>query len=330
MTSAEITSLRRVYGEVCRGYSEITWRGQTVYVAHLTTFDQTDIDAAQCAAFDEAVARGVKTEAQRLKWLSDNKIWTSTDEIDLSKQRSYVENLEKTYSKAALKLQRDAVMVQLVEARAGLNKLTNRRFRAIDLTAERVAEQKVQYEYIRLSFYHDAALKNRIFTRESLRGLSDRDSDDLLIAYVEVNDRVSGESIRRISVQSFFANQLSLCGEAVHTFFGVPIVDLTLYQSNLLVYGRYYRSVFENHKVPKEIADDPDKVDDHIIRSTNAKNLLANTGVGEGGRVGIVGATGEDFTAMGVRDDTAAMQATVNKGYKDGRAAATDLGCTVK
>lgn len=328
MTSAELTSLRRVYGEVCRGYSETTWRGNPVYVAHLTTFGQTDIDAAQELAFEEAKARGVKTEKDRLQWLDVNKVWTDKDESELAKERVYVDNLEKTHSKLALKVQRDMVAKQLVEGREKLNGLANRRHRAIGVTAERVAEQKVQYEYIRLSFYSDPNLEQRVFEKQDMRGLSDEDSDDLLIAYVDVSDRFTHDNIKRISVQHFFSNQFSLCGKAIHTFFDIPVVDLTIYQANLLLWGRHYQSVFEHHKLPPDIVDDPAKIDDFMNRTANTKAMMAKAGAQDGGRVGIVGAQREDFVAMGAEDSTAKMNEYAKKGYTDARDAARDMGYT--
>lgn len=328
MTPVELTALRRIYGEICRGYSETTWRGNPVYVAHLTTFGQTDIDAAQELAYEEAVARGVKTEKERLHWLEVNKIWTAKDETSLTHERVYVENLEKTYSKLTMKVQRDTVMKQLVEGRDKLSHLITRRYCAIGVTAERVAEQKVQYEYIRLSFYSDPDLENRIFANHDLRALSDEDSDDLLISYVDISDRFTHDNIRRIAVQHFFSNQFSLCGKAVHTFFDIPIVDLTIYQTNLLLWGRHYQSVFENHKVPPDIAGDPAKIDDYMNRSANAKAMMAKANAQEGGRVGIVGASAEDFQVLGTEDGTSKMQGFAKKGYTDARDAARDMGYT--
>lgn len=329
MTPNELTVLRRAYGEICRGYSETTWRGNPVFVAHLTVFDQTDIDGVQMAAFNEAVARGIKTEEQQLKWLDANKVWTSADEKGLTNERIYVENLHKTHAKMPLKVQRDQIMKQIKEGETKLASLNHRRTRALNLTAERVAEQKVQYEYIRLSFYKDPEMEEPLFTREALRTLDDDESEDLLISYVEVADRFSIDNVRCIAVQPFFSNQFHLCGKAIHTFFDVPIIDLTLHQTNLLLYGQYYRDVFAQYKVPKHLIDDPNKIDEYLTQSESTKAMIAKASQQqEGGRVGIVGGTAEDMKMAGVEDSTAQMHQFAKKGYRDARDAAKDMGYT--
>jgi hypothetical protein len=329
MTPGEITTLRRIYGEICRGYSICEYSGKETYVAHLTTFDQTDIDIIQDEAMREANSKGIKTEAEKLKWLETKKIWTKKDESELAGQRAYVEGLEKTRSRLALKAQIAQVDKQLLEGRQAVNKLAERRYKAIGLTAERVAEQRVQLEYIRASFCKDADLREPLLSAADIRELSEEDSDILLITYVDVVSRFSVDNIKKIAVQPFFINQFYLCGEYLRDFFGVPIVDLTIYQANLLSYGQYYRNIFTHHQVPKDISTDPEKIEDFVTRGANAKKLANQTAVKEGGRVGIVGATAEDFQAMGVEDGTSQMRDAAKKQYRDGKEAARDMGYTI-
>ena len=328
MTPAELTHLRRAFGEICRGYSEVTWDGKPIYVAHLTTFDQTEIDILQEEATHAAVARGVKTEADRLKWLEDKGIWTKKDERALNDQRLYVEGLKTTRSKFFIKAQIDAMDKQLNEEFGKLNQLANKRAGAIGLTAEHVAERRVQLEYIRASFCQDRALEVPLFDEHSMNELDEDESDELLGTYISTITRFTTDTIRRMAVQPFFVNQFYLCGERVFDFFNVPIVDLTIYQANLLSFGQYYRNIFTHHQIPKEFMLDPDKIEEFVTRSTNAKKVMDKIGA-EGGRTGVVGAASEDFKMMGVEDGTKDMQNVAAKGYKDARSAANDVGYTV-
>lgn len=328
MTSGELTNLRRIYGEICRGYSEATWDGQTIYVAHLTTFDQTDIDLIQSEAMESAVARGIKSEKERLKWLKDKGIWTEKQERELNAQSDYVESLQKTRSKLALKAQIEQVDKQLKEGRIELEKMWIRRYTAIGLTAENVAEQRVQLEYVRASFCVDRALNEPLFTEHEMRELDEEVSEALLSIYRDLNPRFSPQAIRSIAVQSFFINQFYLCGDQLRDFFGVPIVDLTIYQANLLSYGQHYRNIFTHHQIPKEMTDDPDKIEDYITRAKNMKDLTAKADKNPGGFVGYVGASSEDFALMGATDGTKKMSEAADKQYKDGRDAARDMGFT--
>lgn len=328
MTPGEITNLRRIYGEICRGYSEITWNDRPVYVAHLTTFDQTEIDFIQEEAMEIAVRRGIKSEKERLKWLEDKQIWTRKQESELNGHRGYMENLRKTRAKLAMKIQIQQVDKQLQEGQIELEKMWNRRYGAIGLTAENVAEQRVQLEYVRSSFCVDRALTEPLFTEHEMRELDDEVSDALLATYVGLTSRFSTRAIQHISIQPFFINQFYLCGEHLRDFFGLPIVDLTIYQANLLSYGQYYRNIFTNHDVPKDIAVDPDKIEDYITRSKNMKDLTARADKNQGGFVGYVGATADDFALMGATDGTSKMSQAADKQYRDGKDAARDMGFT--
>jgi len=322
---SDVTQLRRVYAEICRGYSEATYFDNEVYVAHFTTFDYTEIEAWQEEAQDRAVQRGIKTEAERLKWLNDKGIWTAKDETALSNHRMYVENLRKTRAKCAFKAQIDAIEAQLKEGETDLDKILDKRRRMIGITAEIAAEQQVQFQYVRYAFYRDRDLEYPLFSDIEMNKLDDEESDTLLSIYVGVVSRFSLDTIKRIAVQPFFANQFYLCADDIRAFFGLPIVDLTIYQANLLTWGQYYRNIFMHEKVPTEIATDPTKIDEFITRSANVKQVMAKTKQNET-FVGVVGASSEDFKAMGAEDGTAHMNQMAAKQFRDGKDAAKEMG----
>ncbi len=158
-----------------------------------------------------------------------------------------------------------------------------------------------------------------------MRRLSEVDSDTILGTYIDIVQRFSLTNLRKIAVQPFFTNYYYLCGEDPTLFFGTPIVKMTIQQVNLLSYGHYFKSIFTNHNIPATFAQDPDKVEEYVTRSSAAKKMMADTPQ-SGGRVGIVGATAEDFQAMGVQDGTSQMREVASKQYQTGRDAAKDLG----
>ena len=102
-------NLRRVFADICRGYSVTQWRGKPAYIKHLTHFDQVDIDEVHDAAKADAIRRGIKTEEERLKWLADRKMWVIKDEIALRQQRDYVKGLQISKTKYFSSLQIDAI-----------------------------------------------------------------------------------------------------------------------------------------------------------------------------------------------------------------------------
>lgn len=326
MTSVPDIDLRRAYAEICRGYSEATWNGQRVYMAHMTVFDQTEVDIYQARAFEDVKKRGVPTEVARLAWLKERGIWTDKDEMDLTHARTYVEGLRKTRANLAFKLQIEQLDKQIAEGVDELDKLVGRKMQAIGLTAERVAEDKVQFEYIRLSFYRDVNLTDPLFTAHEMAELSDEETDDLLMTYIGIITRLSADVVRRIAVQPFFLNQFALCGDDISRFFGAPIVDLTISQSNLLSYGHYYRNILSQNDFAPDVARDPDKIDDAMNRARNFRQMNAKVQEHAGGFVGYVGATSDDFKTMGAEDGTARMNEAASRQFRDGKDAAQHMG----
>lgn len=329
MTPGELTNLRRTYADICRGYSETSWRGKPVYVAHLSIFDQTEVDVLYDEALEEASCKGIKTEEERLKDLEKRGVWTRENESLLNGQKVYVEGMEKTKSKLALKYQIEDMDRQITQGKKELDEMLNKRARAIGLTAERVAEERTQYEYVRILFCKDRTLKERLFTQEEMNELDTDESRELLFLYIDTISRFSIENIKLIAIQPFFLNPLGLVSEQLCEFFGVPMVDLTLYQTNLLIYGQYYHSIFTNHDIPKEMMSTPEKIDEFINRSKNLKAMNAKAGQHQGGFVGYVGAQAEDFKIMGAEDGTSKMHKAANKQYRDGKDAAQGMGYTI-
>ncbi len=314
---ANEVSLRRAYAEICHGFSVGTHEGKPLYVKHLTVFDQTDVDVVREAAFDEAVVRGVKTEEAKLKWLAGMGLWAKKDETDLSMQRDYVEALYKTRSKMPLKVQVDQANKQIEEGENKLWELSNRRARMIGLTAEQVADQKVQYEYMRLSFFRDTHLKEPLFTPKSIGKLDHDEADNFLMSYVNIVGRFVPDTLRRIAVAPFFTNSFYLCGDKIDIFFGKSIVGLSLYQTNLLSYGQYFKSLMTQNDVPKEYLDNPDKIEECIMRSRNLKSAADKVAAGAE-NVALFGATSEDFKALGVKDSTDKVREDITKNVESG------------
>lgn len=321
------TNLRRIYAEVCRGYSEARYLDEPIFVKHLTIFDQTEIDSLREEAFEAAAKRGMLTEEQKLKWLETKGLWTKKEELELAMQRGYVENLEKTRSTRSLAWQIKQVDGQLVGARNKLHELTGKRIRLVGLTTEQVADQKVQYEYMRLSFFGELAMKTPLFARDDLNALDDQTVETLLSIYIRAVTQFSPENLRKIAIAPFFVNYFYLCGDDIKSFFGKPIVDLTYYQTNILSYGQYFKSIMTQNDVPKEHADDPDKIEDYIRRSRNMRTMMAKTDA-NADRVALIGATSQDIKDLGLNDGSAQIQEEMKGGFKSGMEAARQRGVT--
>lgn len=312
--------LRRLYSDICRGYSVAELGNQVRYVKHFSVFDYTEVDEVRERAFEDVVRRGMRTEEQVKKWLADQGLWGVKEDRELAIQEDYLESLRKTRSKAHLISQVKQMDVQINEAELKVAELANKHARLMDKTAEQAADQKVQYEYMRLGFFTDAGLTTPLLTREAIDELSDGETESLLFAYIDVINRFSSDTLRKIAVAPFFANYFYLCGDDPTRFFGKPVSHLTLNQVNLLSWGSNFKSLMTQNEIPKEMQGNPDKIEEFIARSRNMKSLVNKAG--EGDRVALIGATKEDFKALGVEDSTNLVRDDAKRGVKSGLEAA--------
>ena len=63
-----------------------------------------------------------------------------------------------------------------------------------------------------------------------------------------------------INYYSFFSLYLSFC-ENPNDFFGKPLVDLSVYQLKMVVFGRVFQSIFQHvEDIPDDIRDDPERL----------------------------------------------------------------------
>lgn len=321
-----MSNLRRVFSEICRGYSVAEWRGKPVYIKHLTHFDQVDIDVFHEKALAIAIKKGIFTRETKLKWLSEQGLWTTKNEREVTIQSDYVKTLGTTLKSLFAEVQIRAHKETTEREKDKLAKMIQVREDLVDLTAETVADRKVQFRYILHAFYAEETLTKRLFTERDMDRWDENDSYGLLDLYVNRVSDYGSSSIRKIAIADFFTSYFYLCADDIPSFFGKPICSLSVYQINLLSYGSYFKNVLSNHQVPDHVKDDPDKIEDYVNRKGAFDKVVEKTP--DRGRVGIFASAG-DLAAMGVRDDTSTVRAAANKQHKSGMEAAKDLGYTV-
>lgn len=311
------THLRRAFSDICRGYTVDKWNDKTVYLKHLTHFDQVDIDRVYDDELAATKRRGIPADADRMKELEGKGLWTKKDETDVARKRDYIKNLEKTKEKLMFPSQVEGHQKTIdVEVKI-LNDILSKRHRLIGLTAEHIADQRVQYEYIRLSFFNDAGLSEPMFTQDDINYLYEEESLALLMFYVDVVNRFGPDTLRRIAIAPFFTNYFYLCGEDLSTFFKKAICDLSIYQIHLLSNALYFKRLMSQiEDIPPEMRDDPEAIESLAKGRSARDTVLAKAGNGQ--RVGLFGAKDSDFKAMGLKNETAAINETAQKGYKSG------------
>lgn len=302
------SQLAEIYRDIIRGYSITKWNEQTIYIKHLSAFDQVEIQEYQEEQIAGAKARGIPTRDEKETWLFENNLWDKKMENDLIRQRDYVHSMENTRSKLYLKSQLEQHDKILKEERKRLADMFAKKDGLFGLTAETYSDQKTQFFHMGKALFKDSLLKESFFLQDELDRLDDEDSYTLLGLFVKNVQRFLPDVIRRIAVAPYFVAPFYLCGEQTTAFLGKPMVQLSVYQNNLLNSGLHFKQIFMREDVPEDIRDDPAKIDEWVQRSRNMKEV-ASRGTLDGGSTGIVGATSQDLKAGGLKEDrNAAMK----------------------
>lgn len=297
------TKLKKIYVELLKGYSffKDAVLGDS-YIKHLTIFDSDDMDEINSDNFELAKSRGLPTLEEKEKYLSKDGLWTKEDERKMAELTFFISNLTLTRSKMALKSQIDSLTTDLKSAQAKLNKLSSDKRSLIGMTAESFADRKTNDYYIFATLYSDESLKQRKFSKEEFDEISDESLFAVSTAYSKATNRFSSTTLKRISLSHFFVNAFCLVEDHPEAFFGKPMVQLTFYQNDLFLYGKYFRNMIGDmkHKPAEEIMQDPDKLMEYFNISKNTDKLMDESRAKEGAATTIVGATNDDLKAMGI------------------------------
>lgn len=299
----EDTALRNIYLEICNGYSKNNWKGSIVYIKHLSTLEAIELDCFYENKIEETKNKGIKTRQQKLEWLNEQKLWTKKDDQETSIQQEYVNNLIKTKEKLFIKNQIAQHQKMLDEEQIKLNNLINKRESLIGLTAETIADQRSQFNYVYSSFFRDIELKEKFFTINFIDNLDDEESLELLNFYIKTIEKFQVQNIEKIAISNYFTNSFYICGDNIKDFFGKPLYLLTNYQNHLVSLGQYFRNLLSsNSDLPEDVKGDPEKIKIFIQKAKNLQEAL-DKNKSETGRVGIVGATAQDFKELGIENN---------------------------
>lgn len=290
-------NLRRIFADICRGYTKYDWNKKPVYVKHLTHFEQVDIDEYRDKFLLDSKRRGIPDLAQQLAFLEREGLWLKSNQAELETQKFYLDNLHKTKSKMAIRAQIDMIDKTIKEAEEKYYKLLDRKNSLVGDTAEKYADQRMQAYYIYNTFHKDAKLEEKLFTEKQFINLDEEELVELMSFYIRVIQEFSHTNLKKISISDFFSTYFGI-SENNEGFFGRPPCFLSYYQINLLSYGSYFKSILSNHKIPEELKDDPEKIESYVVKAQNMKAMYEKAGK-TGGSVGFVGASREDLASLG-------------------------------
>lgn len=294
--------LRIVYGEIIRGCShfESDIYGDIV-IKHLTGYDTELLDIKKEKYRKKAEKRGLPTEEQRLKDLTEEGLWGKKKDLAIEASRDFISKMTDTRAKMALKSEIRRVTEQIEKEEKKLYGLEEEKKDLVGMTCESYSNKKVNDYYVFISLFKDREFKEPLFSEKEFDEVSEKDLMALIIHFNKVTKKFSQINLKRIAISHFFLNNFYLCKDNPFTFYGRPVVDLTYNQADLFSFGRYFKHVLSEMKGPvtEEMMDNPEKlIEQHNIEQN--KDSVLKDGEKSGTASTVVGATKEDLEALGV------------------------------
>ena len=301
------TVYRKIFCDITRGFSRVPYEDGAIFIRHLGTHDQVDLEDIEQDYFDKAKKRGLPEESETLVQLKKDGVWTDEAEKFIAQQQIYIENLTKSKLQLILKSQIDT-QEKLIEAEIiKLDKKVSEKQELLGSTCEKFARQRINDHYILRSYFKTGALDEELYTEKELDELPYSEISKLVEVHNEHFSRFSEENIQKTILQDFYYPYMPF-GEDSLQFFGKPACELTHNQMKLIIFTRVFKSIFENNEnIPEKIRKDPKALLDYGSNAKKGQEELEKHS-DKGGASTIVGATKEDYEYMGVEEKGTSIQ----------------------
>jgi hypothetical protein len=298
---SSLRSLKPIYACILKGYSVGLWRRRNIhiYVKHLTALDNADIDIEYLKFFENA-KQYLPLEEDRLRELKDSGDWGKTEDLEIERLKSLIQNNVKSRGLVVLPSQLAIMDREIRKNRALLEKKEQKKVELVDVTAEIFAGKQLNEHYVSKCLYRSDDLQERLFSKEEWDGLRDEELSDLISVYNESMGALSKANLEEVAFSPFFLNAFFLCENLPLQFFGKSVCHLTCQQLDLFSLGIRFKNIFQDEEnVPEEMTGA--EVLNWAADKKSLEKNLDKSGIGDGDKnISVTGATKSDMEAMGL------------------------------
>ena len=320
-----VTSKRRkIFRDIVRGYSSTTWKGEEVFIKHLTPHDQVELEEIEEKYFSRAKKRGVPTETEMLDYLNAEKQWTEEDEKFIFQKEDFIKNLKTARSKIILKREIDKQDELIEKEESLLSQKKMEKVKLIGNTCEKYAKDRMNDFYMIKSFYVNKDLTEQLFNYRRFDEMNDSDISQVVSIYNNIFEDFTEESVQYTVLEDFYNPYLSFAEDSVQ-FYGKPFCELTYNQIRLIVYTRVFKNIFDyNDNIPESIMKDPAKLLEFGSSSKQEREKAASK-IKSGDGSTLVGAKDEDYEYLGIEKPQGGVDLTEEVKKKGGTLNMEDL-----
>jgi hypothetical protein len=297
---AKTSCRRKAFRDIVHGFSPEEYRGELIYIKHLSPHDQVELEDLTEIYQSQAEERGLPTEAQMLDFLEKEGSWTREDDKKVEAIEGFISLLQSSKAKIVLKSAIDQQNELILKEEAKLSAKLQQKDDLIGNTCERYAQQRTNDFYILKSFYSDRELKYPLMSEGEYNELTAPDLAILVRLYNDVFASFSEESIQYLILEEFYQPYLSFSDDSMQ-FYGIPFCLLTYNQVRMIVYTRIFKSIYENNNnIPEKVRNDPKALLDYGSISDEEKEKMKERFESSDGAT-LVGAKKEDYEYLGIK-----------------------------
>lgn len=291
--------LKLLFSDLLKGYSTANYRNQSIIVKHLTHFDVADFDIKYNDYFETARLKGAETIKEREDFLIREGSWSPQKDKEIKDNISFINGLRETKSKLFRQSEIEQINKTIKESEEKIGVLEDEKNQLLQYTAESFASKKI----VEYQIFKSLLLLNQtpLFTEEEYDQLTDHELLEIAKIYNEKFTYFNENNFKRIALSNFFLNSFYLCKDNPFTFYGKPIIQLTLFQIDVFSHAVYFKHLLSNapSKPPPEIMENPDKLIDWSNASKSVKEQLDKGKKPED----LVGLTQKDRDALGIQSN---------------------------
>ena len=207
----------------------------------------------------EAEARGVPNNEQaKLKAINDGS-WSEEKEEEIKGVETALIEMRKTYDSITLPSQKVKQNRLIKKESSKLEEILNQKQEAFGKTSEMYATTRSNQELVRLSVVDKYG--NLVWEdRDDFDDLEYKELGELNKSFVEINNRLSENIIQHMVLQDFFYIYMPHC-ESPTTFFGKPMVELSVFQLKTATYGNIFFNIMQrNENLSEKVKKDPEQL----------------------------------------------------------------------
>ena len=300
-----------IVGEIFDGYTDIIYKNKTVYIKHFSIRDQRYIHKFYNKYKSIAESKGISSEKDMLDSLREDGLWGDVDDKKIIDLEQEIEGLQSFKRSSFLPSQKKITQSSIESKQQELYFLLTRKAELVGRTSESYGSQRSNEEFIRYLIYKDPKCSEHFFTDEEFADLSEQDLDLFIKENNALSQRLNESNIQHTVLRDFFNMYMSQT-EDVSSFYGKPIIELSVYQLKLAIYARVFFNMFQYHEdIPETMKKDPTAIFDFVERKKdNGAKSHINT---EKRASAIFGATKEDLEIIDPNARTVNLSDEISK-----------------